>query len=70
MRGSPLKLNIKFGWRVGCGTEEPRQQVEAFEEKLIFLSLLVIFHKWLLAWGMMAPQPRGLNRQGLSIQRG
>lgn len=43
MRGSPLKLNIKFGWRFGCGTEEPWQQVEAFEEKLIFFVIISYF---------------------------
>lgn len=32
MWGSPLKLSFRFGWK----TEEPCEQTEVFEEKLIF----------------------------------
>lgn len=43
MQGSPLKVNIKFGWRAGCRAEEPCEQAGAFEEKLIFCCCYLFF---------------------------
>lgn len=48
MQGSPLKVNIKFGWRAGCRAEEPCEQAGAFEEKLICCCCYLFFYKWLL----------------------